>query len=245
MTVQTDENIQVDEYGRKKVKSATGRFVIVGPHDVQGKRHTAGTPKQWVVDRMKHEQAILDRLDKWDLWKYFGPENPGKMADEYRRLRKSDPTIKDAMRPYLMSASEQKKGIWYRHPITKDFIINMELSDIYIFYIENPLPDPISDKKTGYMSPEQLAEERLKRTVVVEMNPHTGHDLVRFKPGGGIRVPLLGDHYIPWWLQEQGTLKISRYDHTDSRMNPELQGGGARIDARHPIDKVKEVNEDE
>ena len=230
------------------VDNVDGKSVRLGPHDPSGKTYSGGLSRKarerMQNERREKERAILDRIQEWNLYQYWG--QPGKMVDEYRRLRRKDPAVNEEVN--RLKRIPINKG----QPITPDYVIDVELSSVYVFWIENLRKDPIRDKKLrAQMTDAEIKRERDKRIVKLDMDATTGCGYLEIHPESGIRILFGGDAHIPWGLEEQVDedtgkpfVKIERYNHSSTKMNPQLRASGIRIDAEAFAIPRKGVEED-
>lgn len=253
-----------------------GRRVVLGPHSPDG-HPDYGNPDVGIggvaqQNIAAHQEAILRRLDEWDLWQYFG--EAGRMADEYRKARKQDPEMDILVRLAKLAVGKKTKlpkrgteqwielvpqNLWnyplpskiyqgHQYVGTADWLIDQEMKAVYAFFLENVNPDPFVPDHPEFevMKGLNLAERQQvaqKYMVKVRFGPH---DVLIIGPCSGKAFTLFDDAMMPRGMP--GT-KLVRYDHSDPKHNPALRGEGGfmRADAylELPKEEVAEATEAE
>ena len=197
----------------------------------------------------KYYDDIIERVELWGLWKYF--DEPGRMTSEYRRLRRDEP-IMDLIERYavLSTMGNLPKdqftgrynipeeiahyplpgGIFYKQGINRDWLIGRELTDVFMYVIENTNKDPIDEVENAVRDKELVKELRKSRTGVVDIGHGTGIGRLHLGPGRAVAVQFCADRWLPRGAMrdESGNpcTRTLRFDPNDAKHNRRLRKSG-------------------
>lgn len=244
--------------GFRRIQNDEGKWVNLGPHFTGGTgehRHNPvdlGTQK-WRVDRIKYQEEILKRIEDWGLWEFV--DQPGKMVEKYRTKRRTE--IRDSGLERLAQKASSDglpknevgiptkpppfehyplpSFIRFKHGVDADWLVDRELEDVYVFFLEHELDDPKNDKRHKNKTAEQIKELRELDAHQINLDATTGMSQLTLEPGCGVPIPFCGDAKAPRSLP--GT-RLVKYDHTNPKHNRELRNTGRFIDADAYLEPV-------
>lgn len=143
-----------------RIKTPDG-VVLLPIHRRHGEADPDELPPHILAAYVGYQQGIIDRVDAWDLWRFM--DEPGRMAAEYRRLRREEPELAAMVRLAVQNIEDPRglpehlwprdyvlpSTVWQGHTINADFMVDRELGAVYMFAVTNTTDRSIEFKARG------------------------------------------------------------------------------------------------
>ena len=199
-----------------------------------------------------HQDMIRKVLDDHDLWSHMG--KPGRMATEYRNIRKADPLMPELIKLVKLSVRGKLPRPWepafrelvvdeelrtwpFPGPIMKgagiensDWIIDQEMKEVWAYALENTNASPYDPESPLFEKLKGLSDieqQRLVAKLKVKLYRGDKKNKIILPPSCAIRFTLFDDPEIP---RDYPNTRLVRYDPANPKHNPELRTDGVYAD---------------
>lgn len=252
----------------RKATTPDGTKVMVSPHAPDG--HPDYGNEYYQRDRglqrrvHAYQDQIMKIIDDNDLWQYI--DEPGRMAAEYRAIRKADPEmpqlvqcVKASVRGLLPERNtpeylDEVPEEWREWPFpgmvrkkqgveNSDWIVDKEMKSVFVFILENVNKNPLdpNNKKefNQVVKMSDVEQARFVKGLTAKMfrGGQRRHKII-IPAGCAMRFTLLDDAELP---RTHPKLRLVRYNHADPAHNTELKSDGSYDDMRAYVEAAAPV----
>lgn len=204
--------------------------------------------KEFLGDKRQYVRDIIERINEWDLWSLI--DKPGEMKQQYRMRRRTmfemdelEILAKKSSAGALPKNALGEKviptqfvnyplpgTIFFKQGVNRDWLIDRELRDVFVFALENTNVDPSTEKKHAVKDEKQMDKLYADRSVEVDMEGGTGISNLKLGPGCAVAIPFCGDDSTPRGsmpdMKGNSCTRLVRFDPANPKHNRRLRATG-------------------